>query len=99
MGCAGLCCLCLDLTSLPVPGLRGSFSLELPVGPELAPTATVLCYTVLPSGEMVADSIKISLAKCLPNKVSGGCWRPENLPLACHGALSCSRHLAASQPL
>uniref|UniRef100_A0A8B9TBW4 Alpha-2-macroglobulin-like protein 1 n=1 Tax=Anas platyrhynchos TaxID=8839 RepID=A0A8B9TBW4_ANAPL len=68
-------------------GLRGSFSLELPVGPELAPTATVLCYAVLPSGEMVADSTKISLAKCLPNKVSGGCWRPENLPLACHGAL------------
>uniref|UniRef100_A0A8B9TBK6 A2ML1 protein n=1 Tax=Anas platyrhynchos TaxID=8839 RepID=A0A8B9TBK6_ANAPL len=67
--------------------LRGSFSLELPVGPELAPTATVLCYAVLPSGEMVADSTKISLAKCLPNKVSGGCWRPENLPLACHGAL------------
>ncbi|XP_068516653.1 alpha-2-macroglobulin-like protein 1 [Anas acuta] len=50
-------------------GLRGSFSLELPVGPELAPTATVLCYAVLPSGEMVADSTKISLAKCLPNKV------------------------------
>ncbi|NXI62426.1 A2ML1 protein, partial [Anseranas semipalmata] len=50
-------------------GLRGSFSLELPVGPELAPTATVLCYAVLPGGEMVADSTKLSLAKCLPNKV------------------------------
>uniref|UniRef100_A0A8B9C5J7 A2ML1 protein n=1 Tax=Anser brachyrhynchus TaxID=132585 RepID=A0A8B9C5J7_9AVES len=49
--------------------LRGSFSLELPVGPELAPMAAVLCYAVLPSGEMVADSTKLSLAKCLPNKV------------------------------
>uniref|UniRef100_A0A8B9E791 A2ML1 protein n=1 Tax=Anser cygnoides TaxID=8845 RepID=A0A8B9E791_ANSCY len=68
-GHAGLCCPCLDLTSLPVPGLRGFFSLELPVGPELAPMAAVLCYAVLPSGEMVADSTKLSLAKCLPNKV------------------------------
>ncbi|XP_047903778.2 alpha-2-macroglobulin-like protein 1 isoform X1 [Anser cygnoides] len=50
-------------------GLRGFFSLELPVGPELAPMAAVLCYAVLPSGEMVADSTKLSLAKCLPNKV------------------------------
>ncbi|NXG70155.1 A2ML1 protein, partial [Baryphthengus martii] len=51
------------------PGLRGSFSLELPIGPELAPRATVLGYAVLPNGEMVADSSKLDVAKCFPNKV------------------------------
>ncbi|NWU95683.1 A2ML1 protein, partial [Upupa epops] len=50
-------------------GLKGSFSLELPLGPELAARAKVLGYVVLPSGEMVADSIELSLAKCFPNKV------------------------------
>ncbi|KAM6368587.1 alpha-2-macroglobulin-like protein 1 [Pluvialis apricaria] len=51
-------------------GLRGSFSLELPIGPELAPTAKVLGYAVLPNGEMVADSTKLDVAKCFPNKVN-----------------------------
>ncbi|XP_067167897.1 alpha-2-macroglobulin-like protein 1 [Apteryx mantelli] len=50
-------------------GLRGSFSLELPVGLELAPTAKVLCYAVLPNGEMIADSTELHVAKCFPNKV------------------------------
>ncbi|XP_010283365.1 PREDICTED: LOW QUALITY PROTEIN: alpha-2-macroglobulin-like protein 1 [Phaethon lepturus] len=50
-------------------GLRGCFSLELPIGPELAPTAKVLGYAVLPDGEMVADSTELRVAKCFPNKV------------------------------
>ncbi|KAM9267515.1 alpha-2-macroglobulin-like protein 1 [Morus bassanus] len=51
-------------------GLRGSFSLELPIGPELAPMAKVLGYVVLPDGEMVADSTELKVAKCFPNKVN-----------------------------
>ncbi|NXO52701.1 A2ML1 protein, partial [Aramus guarauna] len=51
-------------------GLRGSFSLELPIGPELAPTAKVLGYVVLPNSEMVADSTELQVAKCFPNKVN-----------------------------
>ncbi|NXG17230.1 A2ML1 protein, partial [Grallaria varia] len=50
-------------------GLRGSFSLELPISLELSPMAQVLCYVVLPNGEMVADSIELNVAKCFPNKV------------------------------
>lgn len=53
-------------------GLRGSFSLELPIGPELAPKAKVLGYAVLPNGEMVADSTELKVAKCFPSKVSRG---------------------------
>ncbi|NXL67634.1 A2ML1 protein, partial [Chordeiles acutipennis] len=50
-------------------GLKGSFSLELPISPQLAPTAKVLGYVVLPNGEMVADSSELKVAKCFPNKV------------------------------
>ncbi|NXS76044.1 A2ML1 protein, partial [Pandion haliaetus] len=50
-------------------GLRGFFSLELPIGPELAPKAKVLGYVVLPNGEMVADSTELKVAKCFLNKV------------------------------
>ncbi|NWS45227.1 A2ML1 protein, partial [Probosciger aterrimus] len=50
-------------------GLRGSFSLELPIGPELAPAAKVLAYVVLPNSEVVADSTKLKVAKCFPSEV------------------------------
>ncbi|XP_025059536.1 alpha-2-macroglobulin-like, partial [Alligator sinensis] len=49
--------------------LKGSFSIELPVGAELAPSAKVLGYTVLPNGEMAADSTELHMTKCFPNKV------------------------------
>ncbi|NXS44327.1 A2ML1 protein, partial [Balaeniceps rex] len=61
-------------------GLRGSFSLELPVGPELAPTARVLGYVVLPNGEMVADSTELEVAKCFLNKVKMAFSEDRALP-------------------
>ncbi|NXL85239.1 A2ML1 protein, partial [Alectura lathami] len=61
-------------------GLKGSFTLELPTGPELAPTATVLSYAVLPSGEMLADSTKLNVLKCLPNKVKLAFSKERVLP-------------------
>ncbi|NXK40208.1 A2ML1 protein, partial [Piprites chloris] len=61
-------------------GLRGSFSLELPIGVELAPMAKVLCYVVLPNGEMVADSIELEVAKCFPNKVKMAFSEDRALP-------------------
>ncbi|XP_065555353.1 alpha-2-macroglobulin-like protein 1 isoform X2 [Lathamus discolor] len=51
-------------------GLSGSFSLELPIGPELAPAAKVLGYVVLPSSEVVADSTKLEVAKCFRSEVN-----------------------------
>ncbi|XP_030901047.2 alpha-2-macroglobulin-like protein 1 [Melopsittacus undulatus] len=50
--------------------LSGSFSLELPIGPELAPAAKVLGYVVLPSSEVVADSTELRVAKCFPSEVN-----------------------------
>ncbi|NXA17211.1 A2ML1 protein, partial [Ibidorhyncha struthersii] len=61
-------------------GLRGSFSLELPIGPELAPMAKVLGYVVLPNGEMVADSTELNVAKCFLNKVKMAFSEDRALP-------------------
>nr|XP_025036373.1 alpha-2-macroglobulin-like isoform X2 [Pelodiscus sinensis] len=61
-------------------GLKGSFSVELPVGAELAPAAKVLSYTVLPDGEMAADSALLRVAKCLPNKVKLAFSQDRALP-------------------
>ncbi|NXC40583.1 A2ML1 protein, partial [Penelope pileata] len=66
---------------LPVEaGLKGSFSLELPTGPELAPTAKVLGYAVLPNGEMLASSTQLKVLKCLPNKVKMAFSEERALP-------------------
>ncbi|NXF33981.1 A2ML1 protein, partial [Nyctibius bracteatus] len=61
-------------------GLRGFFSLELPIGPELAPAAKVLGYAVLPDGEMVADSTELKVARCFPNKVKMAFSEERALP-------------------
>ncbi|XP_065278903.1 alpha-2-macroglobulin-like protein 1 [Emys orbicularis] len=61
-------------------GLKGSFSVELPVGADLAPAAMVLGYTVLPDGEMAADSARLHMAKCLPNKVKLAFSQDRALP-------------------
>ncbi|XP_067398973.1 alpha-2-macroglobulin-like protein 1 [Emydura macquarii macquarii] len=61
-------------------GLKGSFSVELPVGADLAPSAKVLGYTVLPEGEMAADSALLRVAKCLPNKVKLAFSQDRALP-------------------
>ncbi|KAM9112850.1 alpha-2-macroglobulin-like protein 1 [Pangshura tecta] len=61
-------------------GLKGSFSVELPIGADLAPTAKVLGYTVLPNGEMAADSTQLHVAKCFPNKVKLAFSQDRALP-------------------
>ncbi|NWX09695.1 A2ML1 protein, partial [Caloenas nicobarica] len=61
-------------------GLRGSFSLELPIGLQLAPTARVLGYVLLPNGEMVADSTELKVDKCFPSKVKMAFSEDRALP-------------------
>ncbi|NXB19467.1 A2ML1 protein, partial [Rhagologus leucostigma] len=62
------------------PGQRVSFSLELPIGLELAPMARFLVYVVLPNGEMVADSTELYVAKCFPNQVKMAFSEARALP-------------------
>ncbi|NXJ84941.1 A2ML1 protein, partial [Trogon melanurus] len=61
-------------------GLKGSFSLELPISLELAPSAKVLGYVVLPNGEMVADSTVLKVDKCFHNKVKMAFLEDRVLP-------------------
>uniref|UniRef100_A0A8C2JS28 Alpha-2-macroglobulin-like protein 1 n=1 Tax=Cyprinus carpio TaxID=7962 RepID=A0A8C2JS28_CYPCA len=46
----------------------------------LTPYAQVVVYTVLPSGEAVADSMNFPIEECLPNKVSLKFSSPTALP-------------------
>ncbi|XP_021322030.2 alpha-2-macroglobulin-like protein 1 isoform X1 [Danio rerio] len=46
----------------------------------LAPYAQVVVYTILPSGEAVADSVNFPIEECLPNKVSLKFSSPTALP-------------------
>ncbi|NWV85164.1 A2ML1 protein, partial [Dasyornis broadbenti] len=62
------------------PGQRVSLSLEVPIGPELAPMSRVLAYVVLPNGEMVADSTELYVAKCFPNQVKMAFSEARALP-------------------
>lgn len=72
MGSAGLCCSHLDLISLSVSALSGSFSIELPAAHKLVPTATVSCYTVVPEGWVLFDWTLLHVPMCFPNQVCGG---------------------------
>ncbi|XP_047450424.1 alpha-2-macroglobulin-like protein 1 isoform X2 [Mugil cephalus] len=49
---------------------RGELSVPLSLGHQLAPFAQVVVYTVMPSGEAVADSKDFPIQLCLKNKVS-----------------------------
>uniref|UniRef100_A0A8C8S568 Alpha-2-macroglobulin bait region domain-containing protein n=1 Tax=Pelusios castaneus TaxID=367368 RepID=A0A8C8S568_9SAUR len=60
--------------------LKGSFSVELPVSADLAPSAKVLGYMVLPDGEMATDGTLLHVAKCLQNKVKLVFSRDRALP-------------------
>uniref|UniRef100_A0A8C9QWU6 Alpha-2-macroglobulin-like n=1 Tax=Scleropages formosus TaxID=113540 RepID=A0A8C9QWU6_SCLFO len=49
---------------------KGEFTVHVRQTRDLAPYAQVVVYTVLPSGEIVADSSTVPIQKCLKNKVS-----------------------------
>lgn len=49
--------------------IKGEFSIPLRQVTNLAPIAQVVVYTVMPSGEAVADSKDFPIQLCLNNKV------------------------------
>lgn len=48
---------------------KGELTFSLKKTAALTPFAQVVVYTVLPSGEAVADSMNFPIEECLPNKV------------------------------
>nr|XP_021488326.1 murinoglobulin-2-like [Meriones unguiculatus] len=59
---------CLPNAVPPGP-LKGHFTLEIPVEFSMAPVAKMLIYAILPDGEVIANSAKFEIEKCLLNKV------------------------------
>ncbi|XP_060240137.1 murinoglobulin-1-like isoform X2 [Meriones unguiculatus] len=56
-------------SELPPGPVKGHFTLEIPVEFGMAPVAKMLIYAILPDGEVIADSAKFEIEKCLLNKV------------------------------
>uniref|UniRef100_A0A8D1L919 Alpha-2-macroglobulin n=1 Tax=Sus scrofa TaxID=9823 RepID=A0A8D1L919_PIG len=50
--------------------LKGVFSFSFRVEPDFAPKALLLVYTVLPSGEVIADTRTLKIENCFVNKVN-----------------------------
>ncbi|XP_019489013.1 PREDICTED: ovostatin homolog 2-like [Hipposideros armiger] len=59
---------------------NGNFSFPINISAALAPVAVMLVYTLHPSGEVVADSVKFQVDKCFQNKVSMKFSKEQGLP-------------------
>ncbi|KAM6162669.1 LOW QUALITY PROTEIN: ovostatin homolog 2-like [Erethizon dorsatum] len=59
---------------------NGNFSLPVSISADLAPVAVLFIYTVHPSGEIVADSVKFQIDQCFKNKVSIEFSKQQALP-------------------
>lgn len=56
--------------------MKGVFSFSFRVESAIAPTAQLLIYTVLPNGEVIADTEKLKIENCFANKV-GVLFKPS----------------------
>uniref|UniRef100_A0A4W2FPQ8 Ovostatin homolog 2-like n=1 Tax=Bos indicus x Bos taurus TaxID=30522 RepID=A0A4W2FPQ8_BOBOX len=83
--------LCLLLISHIYTAWKGNISFPINVSADLAPVAVMLVYTLHPSGEIVADSVKFQVEKCFKNKVSIKFSKEQGLP-----GSSTDLHLQAS---
>lgn len=49
--------------------MKGIFSFSIRVESDIAPTAQLFVYTILPNGEIVADTEEFDIENCFANKV------------------------------
>uniref|UniRef100_A0A667GCT9 Ovostatin n=1 Tax=Lynx canadensis TaxID=61383 RepID=A0A667GCT9_LYNCA len=59
---------------------NGNFSFPINISADLAPVAVMLVYTLHPSGEIVADSVRFQVDKCFKNKVIMKFSKEQGLP-------------------
>nr|XP_023404495.1 LOW QUALITY PROTEIN: ovostatin homolog 2-like [Loxodonta africana] len=59
---------------------NGNFSFTINISAELAPVAIMFVYTLHPSGEIVADSVRFQVDKCFKNKVNIKFSKEQGLP-------------------
>uniref|UniRef100_A0A0G2JUP5 Murinoglobulin 1 n=1 Tax=Rattus norvegicus TaxID=10116 RepID=A0A0G2JUP5_RAT len=68
------------LFPFPPAQVQGNFALEIPVEFSMVPVAKMLIYTILPDGEVIADSVTFQVEKCLRNKVHLSFSPSQSLP-------------------
>uniref|UniRef100_A0A2K5RQQ7 Alpha-2-macroglobulin domain-containing protein n=1 Tax=Cebus imitator TaxID=2715852 RepID=A0A2K5RQQ7_CEBIM len=59
---------------------NGNFSFPISISAALAPAAVLFVYTLHPSGEIVADSVRFQIDKCFKHKVSMKFSKEQGLP-------------------
>uniref|UniRef100_A0A2K5ZKF0 Alpha-2-macroglobulin domain-containing protein n=1 Tax=Mandrillus leucophaeus TaxID=9568 RepID=A0A2K5ZKF0_MANLE len=59
---------------------NGNFSFPISISADLAPVAVLLVYTLHPSGEIVADSVRFQIDKCFKHKVTIKFSKEQGLP-------------------
>ncbi|ERE67117.1 alpha-2-macroglobulin-like protein 1 [Cricetulus griseus] len=69
-----------DLISGELLGPKGSFSFPLTFTSRMAPSPSLVIYTVFPSGGVIADKIQFSMEMCFDNQVSIGFSPSQQLP-------------------
>uniref|UniRef100_A0A8B9XTU7 Alpha-2-macroglobulin n=1 Tax=Bos mutus grunniens TaxID=30521 RepID=A0A8B9XTU7_BOSMU len=60
--------------------LKGVFSLSFRVESDIAPIAQLLVYTILPNGEVIADTEELDIENCFANKVNLSFSSAQGLP-------------------
>ncbi|XP_045695718.1 alpha-1-macroglobulin-like [Phyllostomus hastatus] len=70
----------IHVLSIEQGDMNGVFSFSFQVESDIAPTAQLLVYTILPTGEIVADTQELEIENCFANKVNLGFSSAQSLP-------------------
>ncbi|XP_015362786.1 pregnancy zone protein-like isoform X1 [Marmota marmota marmota] len=70
----------IHVLSIEKGNVMGAFSFSFQVEPDIAPTAQILLYTILPNGEIIADTQKLEIENCFANKVNLSFSSVQGLP-------------------
>nr|XP_026236338.1 pregnancy zone protein-like isoform X1 [Urocitellus parryii] len=70
----------IHVLSIEKENVKGTFSFSFQVEPDIAPTAQILLYTILPNGEIIADTQKLEIENCFANKVNLSFSSVQGLP-------------------
>ncbi|XP_053410601.1 pregnancy zone protein-like [Nycticebus coucang] len=70
----------IHVLSIEQGNMKGKFSFSFQVESDTTPAAQLFIYTVLPTGEIVADTEKLKIEKCFANKVNLSFSSANSLP-------------------
>ncbi|XP_037023804.2 pregnancy zone protein-like [Artibeus jamaicensis] len=70
----------IHVLSIEQGNMNGVFSFSFQVESDIAPTAQLFVYTILPDGEIVADTQELEIENCFANKVNLGFSSAQSLP-------------------